>query len=111
MRNYRPADWQRHAAQAARAFDAVVRGGIETYDRTIHLPRVLPGADLFGDSDKEQRRLLARLARALRSERNRGRAGHWTYDLNRHIALAQAWHAERRRLRETPPSKDSNARD
>ena len=106
MRRYnQPADWRRHAASAARAFDAVVTGGSWTYDRTIHLPRVLPGA-LVGDSMKEQRRVLARLARALRSERNRGRAGHWTYDLNRHIALAQAWQAERRRLGRTPPSKE-----
>ena len=39
-----------------------------------------------------------RLARALRSERSRGRGGHWTYDLNRHIALSQAYAAERRDL-------------
>jgi hypothetical protein len=44
------------------------------------------------------RALVARLARALRAERQRGRAGHWSYDLNRHIALAQALDAERRRL-------------
>jgi hypothetical protein len=50
-----------------------------------------------------RRNVLARIARALRAERNRGRAGHWTYDLNRHIALAQAYTAERRRLGETPP--------
>jgi hypothetical protein len=42
--------------------------------------------------------IVARLARALRAERQRGRAGHWSYDLNRHIALAQALDAERRRL-------------
>jgi hypothetical protein len=55
-----------------------------------------------------RRNVLARIARALRAERNRGRAGHWTYDLNRHIALAQAYAAERRRLRETPPKIQSD---
>jgi hypothetical protein len=39
--------------------------------------------------------ILIRLARGLRSERRLGRAGHWTYDVNRHIALAQAFRAER----------------
>ncbi len=32
-------------------------------------------------------------------ERRLGRAGHWTYDLNRHMALAQAWKAETEALR------------
>jgi hypothetical protein len=34
----------------------------------------------------------------LRVERARGRAGHWTYDLNRHIGLLQAMKAEQERL-------------
>ena len=38
--------------------------------------------------------ILVRLRRALRAERSRGRAGHWSYDLNRHIALKQAYEAE-----------------
>lgn len=37
---------------------------------------------------------LNRLARALRSERRRGLAGHWSYDLARHHALLQAFKAE-----------------
>ena len=41
---------------------------------------------------------LARLARSLRDERKRGRAGHWSYDLNRHLALTQAYEAEKKRL-------------
>ena len=32
---------------------------------------------------------LRRLQGALRRERARGRCGHWTYDLARHLALAQ----------------------
>jgi hypothetical protein len=42
--------------------------------------------------------IVARLERALRAERQKARSGHWTYDLNRHIALRQAWLAETSRL-------------
>ncbi|MBN9022365.1 MAG: hypothetical protein J0H08_09810 [Rhizobiales bacterium] len=72
--------------------------GCRRYDRARHLPRVIPvGPDEVADSSPEGRRaILRKLARALRAERSRGRAGHWTYDLNRHIALSQAFAAERR---------------
>jgi hypothetical protein len=74
---------------------------VENYDRERDLRRLIratPGE--VGSTDAATRRaLLARLARALRGERNRGRAGHWTYDLNRHIALRQAYEAERALLR------------
>jgi len=78
----------------------VVAAGVEAYDRTRHLPRLLPlpAAELADHSAPARRRIVARLARALRAERNRGRAGHWTYDLNRHIALSQAYAAERQAL-------------
>lgn len=39
---------------------------------------------------------LARLERALRTERRLGRAGHWSYDLGRHIALMRMTRAARR---------------
>lgn len=42
--------------------------------------------------------IIRRLERALRAERRRGMAGHWTYDLNRHLALKQAVAAERARV-------------
>jgi hypothetical protein len=88
------------AARARRVHRALVAGGIAHYDRSQHLPRVLPvGLDELTDRSPEGRRaVLRRLARALRAERMRGRAGHWSYDLNRHIALAQAFAAERRLL-------------
>jgi hypothetical protein len=44
-------------------------------------------------------RIVALLARALRSERQRGKAGHWTYDLSRHLALVNALRRERAELR------------
>jgi hypothetical protein len=55
-------------------------------------------AQLADSSPSACRTIVARLARALRAERTRGRAGHWTYDLNRHIGLHQAYRAERARL-------------
>lgn len=86
--------------RAGRAFGGLVAGGVEPYDRVRHLPRVLPvGPDEVADTSASGRRaIVRRLARALRAERNRGRAGHWTYDLNRHVALFQAYASERAAL-------------
>ncbi len=42
----------------------------------------------------EHARLLARMRRALRLERQRGIAGHWAYDLARHAQLLRAYRAE-----------------
>jgi hypothetical protein len=49
-------------------------------------------------------KLVAMLRRALRAERIRARAGHWAYDLNRHLALIEALKAERSRLRALAPA-------
>lgn len=48
--------------------------------------------DELADRTKAGRlRLLALLRQALRTERGRGRAGHWTYNLTRHAALYAAY--------------------
>jgi hypothetical protein len=88
---------------AANAIRASISQGIQTYRRETDLPRLIPidPARLANLDQETHRAILARLARALRGERNRGRAGHWTYDLNRHIALRQAYEAERLRLRQS----------
>jgi hypothetical protein len=95
------------------SIEAVTAAGLEAYVRERHLPRVLPvGPDeIADDSIAGRRRIVARLARALRAERMRGRGGHWTYDLNRHIALRQAYLAERRWLDEAGvlPTKTTTA--
>ena len=39
-------------------------------------------------------RIIQRMRRALRQERCRGLAGHWTYDLARHSALLRAYKHE-----------------
>lgn len=83
---------------AARAsLSVLLETGASTYDRRRHLARLIPlmPGEIESRDPRTRRAILARLARALRAERNRGRAGHWTYDLNRHIALRQAYSAER----------------
>lgn len=86
--------------EARRSVTITVHGAIEQYDRARHLPRLIPigPEEIRDDSPATRRAILTRLARALRAERNRGRAGHWTYDLNRHLGLKQAYAAEWQRL-------------
>ncbi len=38
--------------------------------------------------------ILSKLRRALRAERRRALAGHWSYELNRHLGLMMAYKAE-----------------
>lgn len=71
-------------------------GARADYDRRRDLPRLLPlwPNELLTPDLAEHARLLARMRRALRIERQRGRAGHWAYDLARHAALLRAYRAE-----------------
>jgi hypothetical protein len=66
------------------------------YDRRTDLPRVLPlwPHELDDETPEGRRRILARLRRALRAERRRGVAGHWTYDLARHVELLRVYRLE-----------------
>jgi hypothetical protein len=66
------------------------------YVRTRDLPRLLPlwPHEVAGTTNADRARLLARLRCALRAERQRGLAGHWTYDLARHAQLLRAYRAE-----------------
>jgi hypothetical protein len=86
-----------------RALDA----GAKRYERNRDLP-ALAGLDpraLAEDTIEQSEVILARLARALRAERKRALSGHWTYDLNRHVALRQAHLAETTRLQEIKTGK------
>lgn len=85
-------------SRATRAVEALVNGGARFFDRERHLPRLIAlDPTAIATTGAAARRLrLARLVRALRAERQRGRAGHWSYDLNRHIALMQAYATEKR---------------
>jgi hypothetical protein len=86
--------------RAARAVASTLDAGIAAYQRQRCLPSLLPllPAEIADGGEAMRRRIVGRLARALRAERMRGRAGHWSYDMNRHIALLQAYEAERRHL-------------
>jgi hypothetical protein len=66
------------------------------YERDRDLPRLLPlwPHEVETSSVSEHARLLARMRRALRIERQRGLAGHWAYDLARHAQLLRAYRAE-----------------
>lgn len=66
------------------------------YVRETDLPKLLPlwPWELEVRTPHDHMRLLARLRRALRAERQRGICGHWTYDLSRHAQLLRAYRAE-----------------
>lgn len=85
---------------AAAAVSAVIETGAAHYERARMLPRLIAvDPALVADTGAgATRQVLARLEGALREQRQLGRAGHWRYDLNRHIGLTQARLAERRHL-------------
>ena len=91
--------------QAARCgLAAVIEKGVEGWDRRRMLPRLIPigPEELLDESHAGRLAVLKRIASALRGERTRGRAGHWSYSLDRHLGLVQALAAERRAL----PARD-----
>lgn len=98
--NASPRAW-RAPPEATEALARTMAGGAQEYDRRRVLPRLIPidPLDLDRGGDTLDRTVRRRLARALRLERGRGLSGHWTYDLNRHIALAQALSAETQKRR------------
>lgn len=67
-----------------------------SYQRQKDLPRLLPlwPQELADASLPGRLAILAKLRRALRTERQRGIAGHWAYDLARHDALLRAYRHE-----------------
>jgi hypothetical protein len=89
---------QRLARAASAALDASLRARLEKYDRKRALAgfhRLTPEI-IDSETPAAARQVVAEIERAIRRER--ARCGHWTYDLNRHIALHVAQRAERARL-------------
>jgi hypothetical protein len=68
------ANWADHARQTA----------------ALYLLCGIDMADALASKAEERERLTARIRRLIERERMRGVNRHWTYDLNRHIALKQA---------------------
>jgi len=87
-------------AHAGAAVRRTIRAGAENYERRRDVPKLtrLDLANVATETVEEAQAIIALLWRALRAERNRARSGHWTYDLNRHIALRHAYVAETQRL-------------
>ncbi|MEJ2116480.1 MAG: hypothetical protein P8Y36_00700, partial [Alphaproteobacteria bacterium] len=61
------------------------------YNRKEQLPRLIGlwPHEVEDYSEAASERIVALLQKALRSERQRGIGGHWTYDVNRHLALKE----------------------
>ncbi len=68
--------------------------------RVEELARLIPlwPAEIASLKPSSLKRVVMMLEQALRAERRRGRAGHWCYDLSRHMALVAALRRERARL-------------
>jgi hypothetical protein len=86
----------RRRHRAAPAPRSALDPALRPYDRRRELPRILPlwPHELDDDTPQGRRLILAKLRRALRAERRRGIAGHWTYDLARHVELWRVYRLE-----------------
>ena len=85
-------------AHAHTTIDRLLDRGAALYDRERDLPRLCPVLPVKGKTEPDATaEIIARLKRALLRERRLGSAGHWSYDLLRHMQLAQALRAEEER--------------
>ncbi len=90
----------RKGLTAKRIFGTMAEAGAAAYARARDLPKLIAlwPHELEDHSQEGTLRVLAKLRRALRAERRRGLAGHWSYDLNRHLGLLSAYKGELARL-------------
>jgi len=86
----------RKTSAARRVFGPMVEAGAEVYLRPRDLPKLIAlwPYELEDASLEGCRRLIAKLRRALKTERRRALSGHWSYDLNRHVGLLSAYKGE-----------------
>jgi hypothetical protein len=70
------------------------------FSREAQLPKLIGlwPSEVMDYSLEGTERIVAQLRKAIRAERRRAQQGHWTYDINRHLALADALKAEEARL-------------
>jgi hypothetical protein len=90
-------------ASRPRMFAAMVEVEARAYVRDRDLPGLIAlwPQELADQSQKGSLLILSKLRRALRGERRRAYAGHWSYDLNRHLGLMSAYRGELARLNRT----------
>ena len=90
----------RERSTAKRIFGTKVAAGAAAYARARDLPKLIAlwPHELDDHSRAGSLNVLAKLRRALRAERRRALAGHWSYDLNRHLGLLSAYKGELARL-------------
>jgi len=95
-RRHREYGTSRGGSSATRIFGAGTAASATAYVRSRDLPRLLAlwPYEIEDKTAEGGRRLLAKLRRALRTERRRARANHWSYDLNRHLGLLSAYKGE-----------------
>lgn len=92
---------------APRANSGPCRDALTATERACELARLVPlwPAEIADTSLAGRRRLVAKLERVLRAERQRGLAGHWTYDLTRHAELLRVWRRETAALKTASAEK------
>lgn len=90
--------FQRLEAAARPAVESALEASFAAYNRAHALAPFhrLSQETIMSETPQAARLVLREIERALRAER--ARRGHWTYDLNRHIALLVTHRAESARL-------------
>lgn len=90
--------FERLEAAARPAVEAALVASLAAYNRAHALSRFhrLSPETILSETPQAAGLILREIERALRAER--ARRGHWTYDLNNHIALLVARRAESARL-------------
>jgi hypothetical protein len=81
---------------ASAIFGTMVEAGAGCYVRARDLPRLIAlwPRELGDQTSEGSLLILSKLRRALRAERRRALAGHWSYELNRHLGVMTAYKAE-----------------
>ncbi len=87
---------RRSVRRQTRAQPIALTANAKTYERMRDLPGLLAlwPWELEDTSLEAHQKLVAQLRKALRAERQRGIAGHWTYDVARHARLLAAYRSE-----------------
>ena len=100
-RGHRTAGARHGGSPANRIFGSITAAGAGAYVRSRDLPRLLAlwPREIEDQTAEGGAHLLAKLRRALCTERRRARANHWSYDLNRHLGLLSAYQGEMANLR------------